>query len=422
MTRGFGIVELRVQLKTAIQTAGIEGEATTLFLEDHQLTTDAILEAINSLLSSGEIPGLYSHEELEPLLAPLKEKAMEAGTFRTAYEFFVHQVTQNLHVVISMEYVQQNKLQIVHHKSFWLRLRCFFRSAIRTISVNGMKTFAAPNVHTCSRDFFNNFFNESSPTNANFLVRCESNPALYTRCGLLWMGSWTPSSMRDLPMMLPGVTELIRGEFEEEDSPQAGEGKESEGKDESKGEGKDDISDPSSKMNGGRNLVAEEQMIDLALSIHESVDNAAPLEFVSFLKSWKDLHASKRGGISKEIKKLRSGLSKLEAAKDTVDELSKNAKESERDLNEAQKQADKAMDSITKTLSEASGRRTEVKELQEEVAEKDKVTRERQDVIKNELSTTQPILDAAKRAVGGIKSEHLNEIVGYDKKLVTRPQ
>ena len=89
---------------------------------------------------------------------------------------------------------------------------------------------------------------------------------------------------------------------------------------------------------------------------------------------------------------------------------------------EAQKQADKAMDSITKTLSEASGRRTEVKELQEEVAEKDKVTRERQDVIKNELSTTQPILDAAKRAVGGIKSEHLNEIVGYDKKLVTRPQ
>jgi dynein heavy chain 2 len=39
---------------------------------------------VNSLLSSGEVPGLYTHEELEPLLAPLKEKAMEAGTFRTA--------------------------------------------------------------------------------------------------------------------------------------------------------------------------------------------------------------------------------------------------------------------------------------------------------------------------------------------------
>ena len=39
---------------------------------------------VNSLLSSGEVPGLYTHEELEPLLAPLKEKAMEAGIFRTA--------------------------------------------------------------------------------------------------------------------------------------------------------------------------------------------------------------------------------------------------------------------------------------------------------------------------------------------------
>ena len=129
-----------------------------------------------------------------------------------------------------------------------------------------------------------------------------------------------------------------------------------------------------------------------------------------FLKCWKSLHDTKRGGISKEIIKLRTGLGKLEAAKETVDELSRNAKQSEKELGEAQKQADIAMEQITKTLSEASGRRTEVKELQGDVAEKDAKTRDRQEVIKNELSSIQPILDQAKQAVGGIKSEHLNEI------------
>jgi hypothetical protein len=44
-----------------------------------------------------------------------------------------------------------------------------------------------------------------------------------------------------------------------------------------------------------------------------------------------------------------------------------------------------------------------VKELSVEVAEKDTKTRERQEDIKKQLSTIQPILDQAKTAVGGIK-------------------
>jgi len=34
---------------------------------------------VNSLLSSGEIPGLYTAEELEPLLAPLRDRASNEG-------------------------------------------------------------------------------------------------------------------------------------------------------------------------------------------------------------------------------------------------------------------------------------------------------------------------------------------------------
>jgi dynein heavy chain 2 len=39
-----------------------------LFIEDHQLLDGEFLEYLNSLISAGEVPGLYTPEELEPLL------------------------------------------------------------------------------------------------------------------------------------------------------------------------------------------------------------------------------------------------------------------------------------------------------------------------------------------------------------------
>jgi hypothetical protein len=72
--------------------AGIKGEHVVLFLEDFQFTSDSMLEMVNSLLSSGEVPGMYSHEELEPLLMPLKEKMRDEGSVCTPYVFFADAV------------------------------------------------------------------------------------------------------------------------------------------------------------------------------------------------------------------------------------------------------------------------------------------------------------------------------------------
>ena len=40
------------------------------------------------------------------------------------------------------------------------------------------------------------------PANEGFLLRCESNPALYMRCSMLWMGSWDVASMERLPLQV----------------------------------------------------------------------------------------------------------------------------------------------------------------------------------------------------------------------------
>ena len=71
-----------------MQRAGIEDEQVIFLLEDHQFEGTDFLELINSLLSAGEIPGLYTQEELEPLLAPLRDQVSDVNFRGTVVQYF----------------------------------------------------------------------------------------------------------------------------------------------------------------------------------------------------------------------------------------------------------------------------------------------------------------------------------------------
>ena len=79
MAKNYTQKQFKTELKGVMQMAGVDGESVFLMLEDHNLTSSGCLDMINSLLSSGEVPGLYSTEELEPILTPLREKASNEG-------------------------------------------------------------------------------------------------------------------------------------------------------------------------------------------------------------------------------------------------------------------------------------------------------------------------------------------------------
>ena len=95
-----------------MQQAGIEQEQVVLLLEDYQFVDPTFLELINSLLSAGEVPGLYSPEELEPLLSPLRDMASEAGFRGTLINFFASSRSPRFLFVLLMllEKTYKNKL------------------------------------------------------------------------------------------------------------------------------------------------------------------------------------------------------------------------------------------------------------------------------------------------------------------------
>ena len=64
MTRDYSLKAFRSELKVILPRAGVQGIPSVLLLEDHQLREEALIECVNSLLSAGELPGLWEPQEV----------------------------------------------------------------------------------------------------------------------------------------------------------------------------------------------------------------------------------------------------------------------------------------------------------------------------------------------------------------------
>lgn len=83
--------------------SGIDGVQTSLLITDKELKTDAFSDSLNSLLCSGQIPGLLDSESSGLLLQELQPVAESAGVSPhpdSLQELFLSRVKENLHVIL----------------------------------------------------------------------------------------------------------------------------------------------------------------------------------------------------------------------------------------------------------------------------------------------------------------------------------
>ncbi|XP_047109239.1 cytoplasmic dynein 2 heavy chain 1 [Schistocerca piceifrons] len=143
MTKQYDHKNFCNDLKEVMHMAGVSGEQVFLLLEDCHIQMTALLNMVNTLLLSGEVPGLYTRDELEAVVSSLRDVAAQENYVGTTSAFFAQRVQRNLHVVLMMD---------IMNPSF-------------------------------SRIF-------------------ESNPALHKKCSILWLESWSRQSLRAIPQML----------------------------------------------------------------------------------------------------------------------------------------------------------------------------------------------------------------------------
>ncbi|XP_053400577.1 cytoplasmic dynein 2 heavy chain 1-like [Mercenaria mercenaria] len=325
ISRGYAIKHFKNDLKTVMQQAGIDGEQVVLLLEDHHFVDPTFLELVNSLLSAGEVPGLYTPEELEPILNPLRDMASEAGFRGTLINFFAQRIKANLHIALIMD---------------------------------------------C--------------TNNKFILNCESNPALYKECAVQWMEGWSRDSMIKIPYMLLTKPPKIEGA--------------------SIGETKQH----KRKLSGG------EELLKGFLHVHESAAQAnmgaTPRRYIAFLNTYQQVYSNKKRGIETRQHHLQAGVSKLNEAKQLVDELKRKAGEQSVLLAEKQNEADQALSHITESMQNANEQKNEMEVLKQQAAEENKILDKRKRAIDKELAEVEPLVQEARKAVGNIKTESLSEI------------
>ncbi|KEG14779.1 putative dynein heavy chain [Trypanosoma grayi] len=102
--KGYSMNEFHEFLLELYTTTGVHCKPSVFLLSDNQIVHEGMLEDVNSMLNSGEVPSLFTPDEREKRVNACLEGAHARGiTDRDdVYNYFISRVRDNLHVVLCM--------------------------------------------------------------------------------------------------------------------------------------------------------------------------------------------------------------------------------------------------------------------------------------------------------------------------------
>ncbi|DBA03742.1 TPA: hypothetical protein N0F65_004159 [Lagenidium giganteum] len=105
ISKGYGVTEWRDDLKKCLMKAGIDEKPIVFLFSDVQIVHEAMLEDINNVLNSGDVPNLYGPEDLDQIsnhCRPYCVKKKIPPTKLNTFAQYLVLVRQNLHLVLCM--------------------------------------------------------------------------------------------------------------------------------------------------------------------------------------------------------------------------------------------------------------------------------------------------------------------------------
>ncbi|CAM9781524.1 unnamed protein product [Ectocarpus sp. 12 AP-2014] len=107
VTHDYGIQKFEQDLKNAVLAAGIDTTHTVFLLKDaQQILDEAMLEDINCLLGSGEVPNLFTPDEEADIVIRVRDAVRAIGkpdTRARCMAFFTAQVRDHLHIILCFD-------------------------------------------------------------------------------------------------------------------------------------------------------------------------------------------------------------------------------------------------------------------------------------------------------------------------------
>lgn len=105
ISKGYGKTEWREDLKKCLMKAGIDEKPLVFLFSDVQIVHEAMLEDMNNVLNSGDVPNLYAPEDLDQISHHCRSYCVKkhlAPTKLNTFAQYLLLVRQNVHLVLCM--------------------------------------------------------------------------------------------------------------------------------------------------------------------------------------------------------------------------------------------------------------------------------------------------------------------------------
>lgn len=149
------------------------------------------------------------------------------------------------------------------------------------------------------------------------------------------------------------------------------------------------------------------------VSIHKTVDvewKRAPCRYVNFVKTYYNVNSRKKTTLLQRQTMLSAGLDALRRARTDVARLQSEAAIQEVAFREAQAQAAHALQQISATVRANTEQKEEMQTLKRNTEIENEKLQVQKKEIEAELASVEPVIAAARAAVGDIRPESLSEV------------
>ncbi|CAH1639911.1 unnamed protein product [Spodoptera littoralis] len=103
LKKGYGVSDLKNELSQLYIKTGLKNVGIMFLMTDAQVANEQFLVLINDLLASGEVADLFPDDEMENIIAGVRNEVKGAGlpdTRETCWKFFIDRVRKQLKVVL----------------------------------------------------------------------------------------------------------------------------------------------------------------------------------------------------------------------------------------------------------------------------------------------------------------------------------
>ena len=105
VSKNYGSSEWKEDLKKVLLSAGIDAKPMVFIFTDTQIVQESFLEDINNILNAGDVPNIYTTEEMDRILTGMRPVALELGlgsSKEALFALYISRVKQNLHLILCM--------------------------------------------------------------------------------------------------------------------------------------------------------------------------------------------------------------------------------------------------------------------------------------------------------------------------------